>query len=82
MKYKCLECGHIFEKPKKIIEDRTPGGVFEGFNYVYYVCPYCNGKYDEAILCNGCGRYFHEKTKVYFGDKILCEKCYAKFDSF
>lgn len=82
MKYKCLECGYVFERPKTISEDRTPGGAFEGFNFLYKVCPNCNGEYEEAVICDGCFRYFYDKTKIYFRDKILCEKCYAKISHF
>lgn len=82
MTYKCLECGYIFGKPKKIIEDRTPGGAFEGFDFIYKVCPYCNGEYDEAVKCDECGQYDYEKSTLYFKDKRLCKNCCAKINSF
>ena len=47
--YKCLDCGCIFEEPKKYSEDRTPGGVFEGGSFIEYWqgCPDCAGAYEE-----------------------------------
>ena len=47
--YKCNECDHVFDEPKKYVEDRTPGEVFEGgaFIYSYEGCPLCGGNYDE-----------------------------------
>ena len=44
--YKCLECGSVFDTPKSIIEDCTPGGVNEGgsFNKTILVCPICEGE--------------------------------------
>ena len=47
--YKCEDCGHIFEEPKKYYEDRTPCCAFEGGTFIeeFLGCPLCEGAYRE-----------------------------------
>ena len=60
--YKCSNCGKIFEEPKSIKED---------WGEVFYVCPHCNGDYEEAHKCQKCEEW-HTEDELYFG---WCEKC-------
>ena len=66
--YKCSNCGEVFEMPKVVVETHgfTGGGV-----ETFYVCPYCNGDYDEVKQCNHCDEW-HTEDELYEG---WCEKC-------
>ena len=71
MTYKCLECGHIFEdgEKKHLVEHYEYWG--QPCSETIYVCPICNGNYEEAETCEECGGYF-------LADELedgLCEKC-------
>lgn len=81
--YKCLECGYIFDEPKKVSEDLTPGGVFEGGSFIneYHVCPRCNGAYDDVRVCNCCGDLFTYDEGTIRNYKFYCYKCLDEFDS-
>ena len=64
--YICLECGEIFESPKRIIDEEYYGC------YQYdYVCPYCGGDYVEVVECLGCGKNFGEEDLT----EGFCKKC-------
>ena len=69
-KYKCVECGAIFEEPATWEEDR---GEFWGVSCSETMsgCPECHGDYEEAFECKECGEYFFE-DELYDG---LCESC-------
>ena len=60
--YKCSNCGEIFEEPNAIKED---------WGEMFYVCPYCNGDYEEAHQCQECDEW-HTEDELYDG---WCEKC-------
>ena len=60
--YKCSNCGEIFEEPNTIKED---------WGETFYVCPYCNGDYEEVHQCKECGEW-HTEDELYDG---WCEKC-------
>ena len=60
--YKCSNCGEIFEEPNTIKED---------WGETFYVCPYCNGDYEEVHQCKECGEW-HTEDELYGG---WCEKC-------
>ena len=60
--YKCSNCGKIFEDPKSIKED---------WGETFYVCPCCNGDYEEAKQCQECDEW-HTEDELYSG---WCEKC-------
>lgn len=48
--YKCKLCGEVFDTPKNYSEDLTPGGAFEGNNFIYEFsgCPECScNDYEE-----------------------------------
>ena len=56
--YRCTECGHLFDEPKRYSMDRTPGFSSEpSFYETMYSCPYCNNgdvAYEEVKLCPLC----------------------------
>lgn len=81
-KFICLECGEIFEDPKRYTEDLTPGGAFEGGTFIheYYACPYCEGAYRQAVECSVCGEYVCCDDVEVIDNDILCYKCYDKLE--
>ncbi len=81
-KYICLECGEIFDDPKKYSEDLTPSGAFEGGSFIheYYACPYCEGAYRQAVRCDICGEYVNEEKIEIIDKDYLCSKCYDKLE--
>ena len=60
--YKCSNCGEIFEEPNAIKED---------WGETFYVCPNCNGDYEEAKQCKECDEW-HTEDELYDG---WCENC-------
>jgi hypothetical protein len=60
--YKCSSCGEVFEEPNAIKED---------WGETFYVCPYCNGDYEEVHQCKECDEW-HTEEELYDG---WCEKC-------
>ena len=77
--YKCLECGEVFEDPKKYCDDLTPGGAFEGGSFLNYysACPYCAGNYEEVEECFQCGEL---TICEYIDGKLLCDNCAKKIE--
>ena len=75
--YKCVECGGIFEEPKRYCDDYTPGGAFEGGSFMSYynACPYCASNYDEAQVCVGCGKYKIIKYGGFIDGEFYCDNC-------
>ena len=72
MKYKCVECGHIFEEGEQAVwyEDR---GEFWGDPCSERLtgCPVCHESFEEAFECKGCGEWFLYDEL----DDGLCESC-------
>ena len=66
--YKCLDCGEVFEEPASV---RETHGFTDGFAETFYMCPYCNGDYEEAKQCQECEEW-HTENELYGG---WCEKC-------
>ena len=66
--YKCLDCGETFEEPASV---RETHGFTDGFAETFYMCPYCNGEYEEAKQCKECDEW-HTENELYDG---WCEKC-------
>ena len=66
--YKCLDCGEVFEKPASV---RETHGFTDGFAETFYMCPHCNGDYEEAKQCDHCGEW-NTEGELYDG---WCEKC-------
>lgn len=68
----CRECNNVFEHPKQIVEDRTPGYSSEpGFQETLLVCPSCGGSYDEAMRCVRCNDEYISVESTY----PFCEAC-------
>ena len=71
----CIECGHIFENPKRWEE--THGldcGPYEQFSG----CTICGGAYTEAYKCDCCNEWIttEEYAKTKNGD-LYCEECFT-----
>ena len=66
--YKCLDCGEVFEEPASV---RETHGFTDGFAETFYMCPYCNGDYEEVHQCQECDEW-HTENELYSG---WCEKC-------
>lgn len=66
--YKCLDCGEVFDEPASV---RETYGFTDGFGVTFYMCPYCNGNYEEAHQCQECDEW-HTEDELYEG---WCEKC-------
>ena len=66
--YKCLDCGEVFEEPASV---RETHGFTDGFAEIFYMCPHCNGDYEEVHQCKECGEW-HAEDELYDG---WCEKC-------
>lgn len=59
--YKCIDCGKVFEEPKsEYIEDMLGIGLmFEKHsNKEAYMCPFCDGNFEECYQCECCGEYY------------------------
>lgn len=72
MAYICLECGCVFDEPKKVEENHgiTDGGLYE----IDRVCPKCGGGFDELHECCECGKQLME-DECFEG---YCAECLAK----
>lgn len=66
--YKCLDCGEVFDEPASV---RETHGFTDGFAETFYMCPHCNGNYEEAKQCKECDEW-HTENELYDG---WCEKC-------
>lgn len=66
--YKCLDCGEVFDEPASV---RETHGFTDGFAETFYMCPHCNGDYEEAKQCQECDEWRTE-DELYEG---WCEKC-------
>lgn len=75
MTYKCEDCGHVFEEPRR---GREPMG--DGMYRDFAACPKCGGEPSEAYECAGCGKYFYDCEL----EDGFCDKCAEeiRFDAF
>ena len=75
--YRCTECGHLFDEPKRYFVDRNCDHSEE-----MYSCPYCsNGDvaYEEVQLCPLCEDNYvpvNDRGQVEF-----CSYCKARMES-
>lgn len=77
--YKCLDCGFVFEESeaKKVTEEIGECFGSPAFEESY-VCPRCEGYFEETKTCVLCGEPFLDKEWVdgeYCGD---CAKQYKE----
>lgn len=72
--YICLDCGCIFENPRKYTEthglDSPPYEEWNG-------CPYCGGFYTETYRCDLCGKYIEDEYITTDRGDIICDNCYT-----
>lgn len=76
MKYKCCECGEVFDEDEVQTWDEYRGECFGFPAYETLAgCPQCGEAFEEAYECKGCGRYF--LSDELFGDVTegYCADC-------
>lgn len=59
--YICKDCKELFDKPKRVLEDRL----------YFYECPFCGGNFEEVVKCKKCGKHYGESDL----NEGLCPKC-------
>lgn len=69
----CLECGGLFEDPKKYQETH---GLDSPPYETWFGCPYCGGEYVETIQCDECGNWITGKYVEIDGGTVICDDCY------
>ena len=74
MAYKCLECGHIFEEGEQAVLEETHGLDTPPYER-WYVCPICNGSYEETVRCAICGAE-HLENELSGG---VCDECIDEY---
>lgn len=71
--YLCLDCGRLFEEPKRCVEthglDTPPYEVWDG-------CPYCSGGYVETKRCDVCEEWIVGEYIKLNDDTFVCDNCY------
>ena len=72
--YICLDCGNIFENPRKYVEkhglDSPPYEELVG-------CPLCSGAYAETFKCDGCGKWIDgEFVEILPSHEVYCDGCF------
>lgn len=75
MKYKCVECGCVFEDDEIIKWAETHGlkyGPYETFTG----CPHCKNGYEEATKCKICGEWFLEEE---LNGGCVCDDCVEEY---
>lgn len=71
----CLECGTIFEEPKKYTETH---GLDSPPYEEFYGCPECGGGFHETFKCDGCGEWIDDfYVEIVPSNEIYCENCYV-----
>lgn len=75
MKYLCLDCGMLFDEPRKCRE--THGLDTPPYEY-FYVCPNCEGSFIKAFKCDMCGDYITEAYIELVDGKRVCRNCYTE----
>ena len=59
MKYKCCECGKVFDEDEVQTYNEYRGECFGFPSYETFAgCPRCGEAFEEAHECKGCGKYF------------------------
>lgn len=71
--YICLDCGRIFEIPRKHIE--THGLDFPPYES-WNGCPFCGGAYTETHKCDLCGQYVEDEYITTNKGDVICDNCY------
>lgn len=70
--YICLECGAVFEQPKRTIER------FEHSRMTIKECPNCQSQaLEKATTCDLCGAYISQEQARYG----MCSQCEMETDA-
>lgn len=72
--YLCLDCGQLFEHPRRYAENY---GVDDLPCEVIYGCPNCSGAYVETFKCDACFEYITYDYVHTADGRIYCENCYS-----
>ena len=71
--YICLDCGCIFENPRKYVEthglDLPPYEEWNG-------CPWCGGAYAETFKCDLCNDWINGQYIEIKNGYKYCEECF------
>ena len=70
--FKCVECGHLFERGEEKSWIESHGESMKG-------CPICEGTYEEAKPCKVCGCYENVENDICKGCKDRLSKDVKKF---
>lgn len=73
----CKDCGLIFEHPKNICENLTPGytPAEPTMNRYYTGCPRCEGVYESAIECAHCNKFYEKENLEFYKGEYWCHEC-------
>ena len=72
--YLCIDCGALFEEPRRIIETH---GLDTPPYEVWNVCPECGGGYVETMRCNICDEWITGDYIELDDYSVVCECCYV-----
>ena len=74
--YKCLDCGCVFDEPKKIIENHgLDNPPYENME----ICPACSSSnFRETYPCDQCGIYIDDDYIELSDGSKVCNECYIK----
>ena len=72
-RYICLDCGEVFEEPKRFSERH---GMTDPPCETKFGCPRCGGAYVRAYRCDLCGDLITEEF-VEVGQKHYCGNCFT-----
>lgn len=74
--YKCLDCGHIFEKGEESVWIESRGECFGFQSYEKMQgCPLCGGDFQETKPCKICGSE-HLEDEL---NENICDDCIDKY---
>ena len=72
--YLCIECGALFDEPRRTIETHgLDGPPYEVWN----VCPECGGAYVETVRCHMCADWITSDYVELNNGSIFCSDCYV-----
>jgi hypothetical protein len=75
MRYICLDCGQIFDAPRKMTERH---GLKDGLFEQTCGCPGCGGAYVETIICSVCLEPITDEYIKTSDGQTICSECYTK----
>lgn len=72
--YLCIECGALFDEPRRTIETH---GLDSPPYEVWNVCPECGGAYVKTMQCDLCGEWITGDYVELDDNSTVCECCYV-----